>query len=134
MVVMPYLGAAAARRELRRPVSVPARAHDEQAQLTSDPFKDAGMRLTYRTTRVLRAVAENPGASNRLIGALAGMGDQGQISKLMGRLERIGLIANGGEGHGRGEPNAWRLTAAGRQVTNRIGVHPTSAGAAGLGA
>ena len=47
MIVSPYLGGAVARRELERsaPASVDARHEDA---LLSDPFKDAGMRLTYR--------------------------------------------------------------------------------------
>jgi DNA-binding PadR family transcriptional regulator len=42
--------------------------------------------------------------------------DPGQISKLLARLEHLGLVANLGEGHARGEPNAWRLTPKGRDV------------------
>lgn len=122
MIVLPYLGAAAARAESARtqPV-VPASDHPTVASLRSDPFKDAGMRLTYRTTCVLSAVAACPGASNRQIGAVAGISDQGQISKLLARLERIGLIANSSRGsHIKGEPNAWTLTEAGDQVQRRL--------------
>ena len=48
------------------------------------------MRLTYRTVRVLMATAEHPGASNRLIADTPEITDQGQISKLLGRLQRAG--------------------------------------------
>lgn len=78
------------------------------------------MRLTYRTARVLHAVAAHPGGSNRGIGEHAGIYDQGQISKLLGRLERIGLLANTGVGHTKGEPNAWRLTALGERVAEQL--------------
>jgi AcrR family transcriptional regulator/DNA-binding MarR family transcriptional regulator len=133
MIVMPYLGAAAARRELERPAPYPReeRGHVESGQLLADPFKEAGMRLTYRTVRALTAIVERPGASNRAIAQAAGVGDQGQISKLLGRLERIGLVANTGLGPGTGTPNAWTLTDKGRQVVYAIHSHSTSAGIEG---
>lgn len=79
------------------------------------------MRLTYRTALVLERVAQNPGASNRVIGERADVYDQGQISKLLGRLERIGLLQNTGEGrNAKGEPNAWCLTQLGERVTQQL--------------
>jgi AcrR family transcriptional regulator len=137
MVVMPYLGTAAARRELERPLPKPQNdcRIAEGGPLMADPFKEAGMRLTYRTVRVLSAIAEQPGASNREIGRAAGVGDQGQISKLLGRLERIGLVSNSGLGPGTGMPNAWALTDKGRQVMYAIQHgHGVSSGSKGEGA
>lgn len=122
ILVMPYLGAAASRRELECAVERPHGSNHDPA-LHADPFKAAGMRLTYRTVRVLLAVAEHPGASNRLIGDTAEMKDQGQISKLLGRLERLGLIGNTGLGPGQGAPNAWVLTETGEQMTKSIRSH-----------
>jgi AcrR family transcriptional regulator len=130
MIVMPYLGAAAARRELDRPVEIPT-SEQQGERLPVDPFKDAGMRLTYRTIRVLAAVAECPEASNRRVGEMAEIGDQGQISKLLGRLKRIGLIENGGVTPGQGAPNAWTLTASGRQMVNSIRMHTEGDGSRG---
>jgi AcrR family transcriptional regulator len=125
MLVLPYRGPAAARRELTRPAPIAETHHQEAdgAPLSSDPFKKAGMRLTYRTMRVLSAIAQHPGSSNRQIGELAEMGDQGQVSKLLSRLERLTLIVNTSEGHGKGERNVWTLTPAGRQVTNELHAH-----------
>ena len=54
-----------------------------------------------------------PGISNRVVAERAGVTDQGQISKLLARLERLGLAFNSGNGHAKGEANAWTLTAAG---------------------
>ncbi|MGC2375094.1 MAG: MarR family transcriptional regulator [Solirubrobacteraceae bacterium] len=117
MIVLPYLGPAVARRELERPVPVaPARPHVG----TGDPLRGLGMRLTYRTVRVLAAVAEHPGASNRVVGQSAGVSDQGQISKLLSRLQRLGLVERSGGGAGRGEPNAWALTEMGGEVHGAI--------------
>jgi len=126
IIVTPYLGFAAARRELDRPVKTPVgREHSSSGALLY-PFKDAGMRLTYRTVRVLLAVAEQPGASNRRLGELAEIADQGQISKLLARLERAGMLENSGLAPGQGAPNEWTLTPAGRQVTDSISAHTAS--------
>ncbi len=122
MIVLPYLGAAAARKELERPIERQAEERHD-ARMLADPFKDAGMRLTYRTVRVLMAVAEHPNASNRTIGEHAGIKDQGQMSKLLGRLGRLDLIENTGLGPGQGGPNAWQLTANGRELTKNIRTH-----------
>jgi AcrR family transcriptional regulator len=123
MIVLPYLGPAAARRELERPIPAPTPRNEHGSALLSDPFKDAGMRLTYRTVRVLMAVADHPQASNRTIGDTAEIKDQGQISKLLARLQRGGLVSNTGLGPGQGAPNAWTLTSSGRQVTESIRTH-----------
>ncbi len=125
MIVLPYAGRAAAARELARPVSRPSprRASPGPAANGSrddgslrDPLEGLHMRLTYRTLMVLSVIASEPGASNRRVGEGAGVHDQGQISKLLGRLERLGLIHNSGAGQPRGEPNAWTLTARGAEV------------------
>ncbi len=126
MVVLPYLGSAAARRELERPVPLATDARNG-ASLFLDPFKDAGMRLTYRTVRVLVAIAEHPGASNRIIGETAGIKDQGQVSKLLGRLQRAGMVDNTGLGPGQGAPNAWTLTPTGQHATSSIRAHTENA-------
>jgi AcrR family transcriptional regulator len=122
MIVLPYLGAAAARRELRQPV--PAR-HAKPQTGPADPLRDLDMRLTYRTVRVLMAVAELGGRgsypSNRQVGVAAGTQDQGQISKLLSRLHRLGLIHNAGVGPGKGAPNAWTLTPKGAEIERTIG-------------
>jgi AcrR family transcriptional regulator/DNA-binding MarR family transcriptional regulator len=112
LIVLPYLGAAAARRELSRPSPVP------RTPLTGGDLgaESSNVRLTYRTTRVLLAIAERPGANNREVAGQAGIVDQGQISRLLRRLEGLGLIANTSDGSTRGAPNAWLLTARGEQV------------------
>ncbi len=131
MIVLPYLGAAAARREQRRPApTLPVKDASNavaMAQVARDPLSGVPMRLTYRTARVLECVAElgQQGASpsNRLVAKHAGISDQGQVSKLLARLERLGLLLNAGEGHLKGEPNAWTLTAKGEQVTQNVRMH-----------
>jgi AcrR family transcriptional regulator/DNA-binding MarR family transcriptional regulator len=124
MIVLPYLGPAAAQREMDRPAAkiVGAskrrgrRSSSSSPPAASDLFHDLPMRLTYRTLRVLSAISEQPGASNRLIGEMAGASDQGQISRLLARLEKLGLVENSGQGQAYGECNAWRLTELGSEV------------------
>jgi len=117
MIVLPYLGPVAARNEIDRPVPKPTAT---APVVRSDPLKDLPMRFTYRTMRVLVSVAEQPGSSNRSIGESAGIGDQGQASKLLARLHKLGLIENRGGDPARGEPNAWVLTSTGQQVHDSI--------------
>ena len=131
MIVLPYLGPAAARREQARPApAAPARPAKgrvvrgaSSARGAVDPLESVPMRLTYRTSRVLEGVAENPGASNRQVGEYSDIQDAGQISKLLRRLEGLGLLVNSGLGHQMGEPNAWRLTDQGELVARS---HPCS--------
>ncbi len=119
MIVLPYLGSAAAERERRRPA--PKGAVAKRRPAGEDPLKGLDMRLTYRTVRVLLAISATPGASNREVGEAGGIADQGQTSKLLQRLEHLGLIHNAGRGGaGKGEPNAWRLTERGKQLERTI--------------
>ena len=74
------------------------------------------VRATYRTTRVLCAIAEAPRSNNREIAEAAGLRDEGQTSKLLSRLEQRGLIENVGLGAAYGEPNEWLLTGVGRRT------------------
>jgi len=116
MIVLPYLGPAAARRELARPAPKPPRV----TRAERNPLGELDMRLTYRTVRVLMAIAAQPGSSNRVVADAAEVTDQGQMSKLLARLNDIGLIQNTGGGAARGEPNAWTLTEKGWQVQGAI--------------
>jgi AcrR family transcriptional regulator/DNA-binding MarR family transcriptional regulator len=121
MIVLPYAGRAAAMRELSRPVLKPAAANGQVSRRQArSPLENLDMRLTYRTLRVLAAIAADPGASNRDIAENAGVKDQGQISKLLTRLERLGLTHNTGTGQLKGEPNAWTLTRRGQEVQQAV--------------
>lgn len=117
MIVLPYLGSASARQELQRPAPLPRTGGRVPL---ANPLRDLEMRLTYRTVRVLISVAEHPGSSNREVGLAAGMQDQGQTSKLLTRLTRLGLIENAGAGQARGAPNQWTLTRKGIEVEQAV--------------
>lgn len=122
-VVLPYLGSAAARREQSRALPdtlEDGRGSEAQSVVTADLLEGLGMRLTYRTVRVLEGLARRPGASNRQVADDAGIADQGQVSKLLSRLERLELLCNESPGQGRGERNRWRLTRRGELVTRSL--------------
>jgi AcrR family transcriptional regulator len=128
MILHPYLGPVAARRELDR--ALPER-DGVLAGAPKDPFSGLSIRFTYRTARVLATIASEPGASNRLIAESSGITDEGQMSRLLRRLHAAGLIENHSEGQQRGEPNAWRLTERGEAVNSTLagaGASPTNAG------
>jgi AcrR family transcriptional regulator len=114
-ITTPYLGASAARAERARansdgpPEPASARANGRVA-----------IRITYRTTRVLGAIGARGGLSNLEIASLAGISDQGQISKLLKRLDGAGLIENETPGAHRGATNAWHLTSEGRRLARSV--------------
>ncbi|HEX3518161.1 MAG TPA: TetR family transcriptional regulator [Solirubrobacteraceae bacterium] len=119
VMTLPYLGARVAARELSKPAGRPARKKDARMSPT-DPLQDLSIRLTYRTVRTLGAIADRPGASNRDIARAAGIADQGQISKLLNRLSKLGLIENEGLGQPKGLSNAWRLTDRGEALRRAV--------------
>jgi AcrR family transcriptional regulator len=146
VIVLPYLGSVAAQGELSRTDPRPVtkrhtRSHGPSGASGSsgsrsprqDPLADLPMRLTYRTLCVLEGVAARPGASNREVADLAGITDQGQISKLLTRLEKLGLLRNMAEqGHQpTGEPNAWCLTLRGEEVQRVTGIGSVDGGREG---
>jgi AcrR family transcriptional regulator len=121
MIVSPYLGPAAARRELGRPT--PA-VHGPTRAVGNEPLGNLGMRLTYRTVRVLRAIGGLDGQgshpSNRQVADAADIRDQGQVSKLLARLQQVGLIENAANPRVKGEPNAWALTDRGAELCEAV--------------
>ncbi len=122
-IVLPYLGGSAAQKELHKPA--PSNKKRRRAS-HADPLEGLDMRITYRTVRALIAIGSTPGASNREVATAAGIQDQGQISKLLTRLEHLGLIHNDGSGHAKGAPNAWALTPRGLEVEQAIRVQSAS--------
>ena len=122
IVVLPYLGVGVARRELLRPPPrIRSAATVQPPEAGAAGGRAGGARITYRTARVLSSIAAYPGASNREVADRAGIVDQGQISKLLNRLQAHGLIAKLSEGRTRGTPNSWRLTEQGELVLRNAG-------------
>lgn len=123
-IVLPYLGPAAARREASRPTLTRARDSTRGVRThgghATDVFNGLSIRITYRTARVLSAISEHPGASNRQIAQAAEITDEGQASRLLARLQRAGLIHNTGGASGSGEAKAWTLTNQGAGVQQAV--------------
>ncbi len=117
-IVLPYRGPAAAAKELARPTPrTPVRRRDGDG-LSRRPVGAASpvdYRLTIRTQMALAAVGGRPGLNNREVSEIIGLSDQGQISRMMKRLQTQGLIENV-QGHTRRQVRAWRLTADGEAV------------------
>ncbi|HWX87972.1 MAG TPA: TetR/AcrR family transcriptional regulator [Solirubrobacteraceae bacterium] len=120
LIALPYLGPGVAGEELTRPA--PEVPMPEKAGVAGEGgrlLERLDMRLTYRTVRCLMFIGQNPGSSNREIAQGAEVPDEGQTSKLLGRLTRLGLIANT-RPHGPGYPNYWTLTPHGEQVLGTV--------------
>jgi AcrR family transcriptional regulator/DNA-binding MarR family transcriptional regulator len=139
LIVLPYFGSRAAQEERDRPAPTapaPARLPVPEAgskrggrylALDIAPSSGSRLRMTYRTALVLEAIAGAPGISNLGVARHAGVNDQGQISKLLARLERGGLVQNMGRAQTQGAPNEWRLTTAGEQLQQQIHEHQRQA-------
>jgi DNA-binding MarR family transcriptional regulator/AcrR family transcriptional regulator len=117
-IVLPFLGVRAARRELSRPLDATSVPVGRGAAL--DLLQDAGGRLNRRTVSVLRVIGGEPGLNNREVALRAGVKDQGQISRLLSRLARLGLVAGTRDARSRGAVKAWRLTARGRELERAV--------------
>ena len=113
MIVLPYLGAGAASEEGSS--SPPACDRPANHRSTAKGWNMGEFRVTARTVRVLRAMANEPGASNQVIAKGAGIKDPGQISKLLRRLEGLGLVINLDAELPGGVTKAWYLTDRGAE-------------------
>ncbi|MGA8363231.1 MAG: hypothetical protein WB709_01785 [Solirubrobacteraceae bacterium] len=68
----------------------------------------------FRARSCVLSLVDRPEASNKAIAASIDLPHHGQMSKLLLRLEREGLLAKRAGGSGR--PNAWWLTSYGEQA------------------
>ncbi len=128
MIVLPYRGAAAARKQLSR--TPPEHVAAPVPMIKPNPFEGLSLRVTDRTLAVLLAISAEAGLSNLELSERAGITDQAQISRLLARLSQHGLIENTGGGQRLGTTNAWRLTLAGRQLEPLIAYASPTRGAA----
>ncbi|MGD0455126.1 MAG: hypothetical protein ABSB69_16175, partial [Solirubrobacteraceae bacterium] len=118
-IVLPFLGAYAARGELRRPVdATSAVEHSVPPGLLQDPGRGLSH---HRTVLALRVIAGEPGLNNRQVALRAGVTGQAQISKILSRLARLALIENTRDPRTPGPGNAWQLTASGQELERAIG-------------
>ncbi len=121
VITYSYIGTAAVRADRASLIALPALTPG--AVLAKSPERRSEgrrpeIRVTYRTLRVLTAMAEKPGASNRVVAEAAGIGDPGQASKLLRRLSDQELIRNAGMPRN-GAPKRWYLTELGLALQRR---------------
>jgi AcrR family transcriptional regulator/DNA-binding MarR family transcriptional regulator len=119
-IVLPYRGSAAAAKELERPIPRPPvraerRDGDGFSRRPLASVSPVDYRLTVRTQMALAAVAARPGLSNREVSEIIGLSDQGQISRMLKRLQTQGLIEDA-QGETKRQARAWRLTRDGEAV------------------
>jgi AcrR family transcriptional regulator len=117
-IVAPYLGMPLARVELSESGTAEGDAPSPSGELP--------ILFTHRTTMVLRAIAAKPRSSNGAIARAAGLIDEGQMSKLLKRLEQRGLIEHVPPQRGSRRLKAWLLTPTGRRVLLSFGSDPDS--------
>ncbi len=122
VIVYPYLGPSVAREEVKTLIPAAPSNGRGQRSAAKDAFKDIPLRLTYRTARVLASIAASPGASNKQIATASGVADQGQMSRLLTRLERYELVHNTGGHPASGEARAWMLTEKGEGMLGAAGI------------
>jgi AcrR family transcriptional regulator/DNA-binding MarR family transcriptional regulator len=126
VIVLSYLGVEAARQELTRPLAPQSRGagvHLSAINSLSGAAARARARTTPRTMQLLSVIGERPGIGSRDIAFAVGIRDPGQVSRLLARLKRLGLIAEGTPERS-ATRKAWRLTAAGADLLEEGGSSP----------
>ncbi len=120
-IVGPYLGRTVADAELAGRSDVVEQPRSRVAGSAAVP-PPVPFRLHYRSALVLRVIACAPRSSNREIAEAAGLTDKGQMSHLLRRLARDGLIEKVPSRSGSRRENAWLLTPHGRRLIKLLGV------------
>ena len=130
MIMLPYVGAKAARREVSAPALRMRSASEAAVRVCaaemSGALKDLPAPITELTVRTIMAIAEMNGRgihpSNNDLCWVTGDTNKGQMSRLLARLQRLELAENvSRNGDGQGGANAWRLTARGKELERVIG-------------
>jgi AcrR family transcriptional regulator len=126
LILVPYVGAKTASKELFAPALRMLRPGEMPASVLapaelSGELVDLPTRVTTLTASVIVFIGQmnerGSAPSNRDVSWATGDTDAGQMSKLLTRLEALGLIENTTDhGNGRGRANEWRLTERGREL------------------
>jgi DNA-binding MarR family transcriptional regulator/AcrR family transcriptional regulator len=118
-IVLPFLGPSAARRELSRPVDATSVLN---GNIALDWLHQPGGRPNHSAISVLKVIAAEPRLNNLEVALRASLNkDPGQVSRLLSRMARLGLITNTLDAGARGPKRAWQLTASGKQLEAAIG-------------
>lgn len=119
LVTAPYLPPAAVALEVERSKQLAielargARSSRVGTSATRVPVALSDPRA-HRARACVRYLRTHPGSSNREIAAAVGIAGHTQISALLARLARIGLLTK--RSRGPGHSNAWSLTPRGLQI------------------
>jgi hypothetical protein len=124
LVVCPYLDPHDVVREVKRGEALARTITERHA--SSSPPSLAAVQLppalshpgAYRARSCVIYIASNPGASNKQIAAGIDVPHLGQVSELLARLVRSGLLRKHAGGAGR--PNQWWLTPQGEQIAQAL--------------
>jgi AcrR family transcriptional regulator len=73
--------------------------------------------LPYQSQRCLRYIEEHPGACSQAVRAGLGFRHLSQVSRILSRLERLGLARTR---RAPGKPHAWRATLLGGEVLRAL--------------
>jgi AcrR family transcriptional regulator len=124
LVVCPYLDPHDVVREVRRGEALAQTITERHASSSSPPPPAVQLPAALRHPGAYRAracvifIASNPGTSNKAIAVGIGVPHLGQVSELLARLARGGLLRKHAGGAGR--PNQWWLTADGEQIAQTL--------------
>jgi AcrR family transcriptional regulator len=118
VVAQPYLGLVEAQKLARlgeKRAGAFAHTHPKRSAHRETPLpKQLRHAGAHRARASVLHIARNPGASNNEIARGIGISHLGQISELLTRLERAGILEKRAGGAGR--PNAWKLSKLGEEV------------------
>jgi DNA-binding MarR family transcriptional regulator len=124
-IVLPFLGVGAARRELSRPLDATSAV---KCSVALDLLQEPGGRLNHRTVSVLRVIGAEPGLNSSEVALRASLKkDPGQVSRLLSRLTRLGLIESTRNPRSTPAAKAWRLTARGQEIEAAVRREATAA-------
>jgi AcrR family transcriptional regulator len=124
LVVCPYLEPYEVVIEVKRGEALTQAIAEKQASSWSSPPVTVQLPATlshpgaYRARSCMMFIAANPGASNKQIAEGIEVPHLGQVSELLARLERGGLLRKHAGGAGR--PNQWWLTPDGEQIAQSL--------------
>jgi len=124
LVVCPYLEPHDVVTEIKRGEALAQSIAEKHVSSSSPPPATvqlpAGLRNpgAFRARSCVTFIAANPGASNKQIAAGIGMSHLGQVSELLARLARGGLLRKHAGGAGR--PNQWWLTPYGKELAQAL--------------
>lgn len=122
VVIAPYLGPTAAAQAASRGHDRARVLLEERSARPAGSGAEAPIMLrharAHRMRSCLQYLVDNPGASNKAVGAGIGISHPGQVSALLARLNGAGLLVKDCGGAGR--PNAWCLSPYGTEVAGTL--------------